>query len=123
MTGVLRSFRRPRSRLLLVAALLALTAQLVATLLAPVAEAQASHSAPAHVEANGTRQHHSHNPTDCAACVALQLTPVPQRQAAGMDTRVVRSRALPIARRRADRPEWFLPKNPRAPPAIPTRGR
>jgi hypothetical protein len=123
MTGVLRSFRRPRSRLFLVAATLALTAQAVATLLAPVAEARAFHSAPAHVEANGTEQHHSHNPTDCAACIALQLTPVPQREAAGVDTRAVRHRLIPAAPQHVDRPGWFRPKNPRAPPTIPTQAR
>ena len=54
MLGVLRSFRRPRSRLLLVAAFLAFTGQAVAALIAPAAEARASQSAPAHVEQGGT---------------------------------------------------------------------
>src|SRR4051812_14372516 len=84
MIGVLRSFRRPRSRVLLLTAIVALAAQAVATLLAPAAEARASKSAPAHVESGGTHQHHSHNPADCAACIALQLTGIPQ-QAPGSD--------------------------------------
>jgi hypothetical protein len=78
MSGVLRKFRRPRSRVLILAAFLALAAQGVATLLAPAAEARASQSAPAHVESGGTHKHHSHNPADCAACIALQLTGLPQ---------------------------------------------
>lgn len=78
MSGALRKFRRPRSRILVLAAFLALAAQGVATLLAPAAEARASRSAPAHVESGGTHQHHSHNPADCAACIALQLTGLPQ---------------------------------------------
>jgi hypothetical protein len=79
MSGVLRKFRRPRSRVLVLAAFLALAAQGVATLLAPAAEAHASRSAPAHVESGGTHKHHSHNPADCAACIALQLTGLPQQ--------------------------------------------
>ncbi|HEU6453498.1 MAG TPA: hypothetical protein VFT57_18920 [Gemmatimonadaceae bacterium] len=79
MHGILRRFRRPRSRVLVLAACLALAAQSVASLLAPAAEARASRSAPAHVESGGTHQHHSHNPADCAACIALQLTGIPQR--------------------------------------------
>lgn len=82
MHGLLQSFRRPRSRVLVLAACLVLAAQSVASLLAPAAEARASRSAPAHVEAAGTHQHHSHNPADCAACIALQLTGIPQRPSA-----------------------------------------
>ena len=85
MHGVLRSFRRPRSRILVLAACLALAAQSVASLLAPAAEARASRSAPAHVEGGGTHQHHAHNPADCAACLALQLTGVPQLTPANED--------------------------------------
>jgi len=79
MHGVLRKFRRPRSRVLILAALLALAAQSVASLVAPAAEARASRSAPTHVESGGTHRHHSHNPADCAACIALQLNGIPQR--------------------------------------------
>jgi hypothetical protein len=119
MTGVLRSFRRPRSRLILLAAFLAVMGQAVTTLIAPVAEAHASRSAPAHVEADGTQQHYSHNPTDCAACLALQLTGLPQHVAPSPPVRAVRFTSRPAESRRTVAPSWFDPNNSRAPPALP----
>jgi hypothetical protein len=123
MTGVLRSFRRPRSRVLLLAAILALTAQAVATLLAPAAEARASQSAPAHVESGGTHQHHSHNPADCAACIALQLTGMPQRAAGGNVVAAERRPINPPAALHIAKASRFDARNSRAPPApsIPVR--
>lgn len=118
MSGVLRSFRRARSRLLLVAALLALTGQAVATLVAPTAEARASHSAPAHVESGGTHKHHSHNPNDCPACIALQITALPQHAVDRPIFLTVRYSPHPAATRRIIAAHRFGPKAPRAPPAI-----
>lgn len=116
MSGVLRSFRRARSRLLLVAALLALTGQAVATLVAPTAEARASHSAPAHVESGGTHKHHSHNPNDCPACIALQITGLPQHAVDRPVFLAVRYAPHPAATRRVVAANRFSPKAPRAPP-------
>lgn len=123
MTGVLRSFRRPRSRALLLAAILALAAQAVATLLAPAAEARASQSAPAHVESGGTQKHHSHNPADCAACIALQLTGVPQQRAGGEIIVAERGAIAPPPALHTARASRFDPRNSRAPPppSIPVR--
>jgi len=73
MTGVFATFRSRRSRLSRVVGLLVLIAQVVAVGIAPSAEALASHSAAAHVEDAGIHLHHSHNPNDCPACLALQI--------------------------------------------------
>jgi hypothetical protein len=123
MPGVLRSFRRPRSRLLVLAAFLALATQSVATLLAPAAEARASRSAPAHVESGGTHQHHAHNPADCAACIALQLTPVPQTPARGSEIVAERGAISPPPALHLAKASRFDDRNSRAPPihSIPLR--
>ena len=118
MPGVLRSFRRSRSRLLLVAALLAFTGQAVAVLIAPAAEARASQSAPAHVEQGGTHKHHAHNPNDCPACIALQLTGLVQRAADGPVFSTARHVVRPPGLRHVIVTDRFDPKSPRAPPAV-----
>jgi len=121
MLGVLRSFRRPRSRLLLVAAFLAFTGQAVAALIAPAAEARASQSAPAHVEQGGTHKHHAHNPNDCPACIALQqLTSVVQHATESPTFPTARYAVRPTALHRIARVDRFDPKAPRAPPAVRT---
>jgi hypothetical protein len=123
MPGVLRSFRRPRSRVLILAAFLALAAQGVATLLAPAAEARASQSAPAHVEGSGTHQHHSHNPADCAACIALQLTGMPQLPPERTEVVAERGPINPPPALHIARASRFDDQNSRAPPppSIPLR--
>ncbi|HET7564910.1 MAG TPA: DUF2946 family protein [Gemmatimonadaceae bacterium] len=118
MPGVLRSFHRARSRVLLVAAFLALTGQAVATLVAPAAEARASHSAPAHVESGGTHKHHSHNPNDCPACIALQITGLPQHAVERPALLTVRFTPPPATTRRILAAHRFGPKSPRAPPLL-----
>jgi hypothetical protein len=123
MPGVLRSFRRPRSRLLVLAAFLALATQSVATLLAPAAEARASQSAPAHVENGGTHRHHGHNPADCAACIALQLTPVPQTPARSNEVVTEQGPINPPPALHIAKASRFDDRNSRAPPtpSIPLR--
>ncbi len=118
MPGVLRSFRRPRSRVLILAALLALAAQGVATLLAPAAEARASRSAPAHVEGGGTHQHHSHNPADCAACIALQLTGNPQLPHSGNQVVTEQGPINPPPAPHIAKASRFDARNSRAPPPL-----
>ena len=118
MTGVLRSSRRPRSRVLLLAAIIALAAQAVATLLAPAAEARASKSAPVHVESGGTHQHHSHNPADCAACIALQLTGVPQLATGGGLVVSEKGPVNPPPAPHAARASRFDARHSRAPPVL-----
>jgi hypothetical protein len=121
MFHVLRPARRARTRALFVAAFMALTAQVVATAVAPLAEARDAQAPAAHVESGGTHQHKqiTHNPDTCPACIALQLTPLPQRPAAARALiparyapRPVASSLVPAARSR------FAPKTPRAPPAF-----
>ena len=121
MPGVLRSFRRPRSRVLILAAFLALAAQGVATLLAPAAEARASHSAPAHVESGGTQKHHSHNPADCPACIALQLTGVPQTPPRNNDVVTEQGPINPPPALHIAKASRFDDRNSRAPPTPPFR--
>ncbi|HEX5436824.1 MAG TPA: DUF2946 family protein [Gemmatimonadaceae bacterium] len=118
MSGVFRAFRRPRSRVLLCAAIVVLVAQGVATLVAPSAEARASQSAPAHVEAGGTHKHHSHNPNDCPACIALQITPLPERPVAAPLALAVQVAARPAAAAPLILARRFEPKSPRAPPLL-----
>lgn len=120
MTGVFATFRSRRSRLTRLASLLALVAQIVAVAIAPAAEAHASVSAAAHVEDAGIHLHHSHNPNDCPACVALQIgaSSLPSRvdQPApgvhrGAALRVALRTVVPGVRR-------IEPHAPRAPPAL-----
>jgi len=120
MTGVFATFRSSRSRLTRVAGLILLIAQVVAVGIAPAAEALASHSAAAHVEDAGIHLHHSHNPNDCPACIALQIgangLPVrvePPTAAAQGDAplRVAQAIAPPRAR-------GIEPHAPRAPPLL-----
>lgn len=118
MPGVLRSFRRPRSRLLVLAAFLALATQSVATLLAPAAEARASQSAPAHVESGGTHRHHAHNPADCAACIALQLTPVAQTPARSNEVVTEQGPISPPPAPHIAKASRFDARNSRAPPTL-----
>ncbi len=117
MHGVLRGFRRPRSLLLVLTACLALAAQGVASLLAPAAEARASRSAPVHVEAGGTHQHHSHDPADCAACIALQLTGIPQLPPAGGKVVAERRLVVPPPAPRVASANHLDERHSRAPPA------
>lgn len=77
MSGVPAPVHRATTRFVRLAAVLALLAQAVATLVAPIAEARAQHSTPAHVEAGGTSRHWAHDPTDCAACLALRMVGAP----------------------------------------------
>ena len=118
MPGVLRSFRRSRSRLLLVAAFLAFAGQAVAVLIAPAAEARASQSAPAHVEQGGTHKHHAHNPNDCPACIALQIVGVVQRATDGPVVPTARHAVRPAAVRQVITTDRFDPNSPRPPPAV-----
>jgi len=120
MTGVFATFRSRRSRLTRITVLLVLIAQVVAVGIAPSAEAIASHSAAAHVEDAGIHLHHSHNPNDCPACLALQIgaNGLPSRVDApapvvhrGAPLRVARSVDPPRARR-------IAPHAPRAPPTL-----
>lgn len=120
MTGVFATFRSRRSRLTRLASLLALVAQIVAVAIAPTAEAHASVSAAAHVEDAGIHLHHSHNPNDCPACVALQIgansmpsrveSPAPATHR-GAVLRVALGTVVPGVRR-------IEPHAPRAPPSL-----
>jgi hypothetical protein len=117
---VLASVRTRHRRLLRLVALLLLGAQAVGIVVAPLAEARASHSAPAHVEEGGTQLHWSHNPNDCAACIALQLTPVPVRPTAAVPRATVRQMAPTLGVFSPAHPDRAGPHAPRAPPALPT---
>lgn len=100
-------------------ACLVLATQGVALLLAPAAEARAQHSAPVHVEPLGTHRHYAHNPDTCAACIALQLTPLPIRAARSPRRRLLLRIVAP--RDVAARAPWRrhgTPKSPRAPPPL-----
>jgi hypothetical protein len=101
---------------LILAAILALAAQSVATLLAPAAEARASQSAPAHVESGGTHQHHSHNPADCPACIALQLTGIPQTPARSNEVVTEQGPINPPPALHIAKASRFDARNSRAPP-------
>ncbi|MGH7649389.1 MAG: hypothetical protein ACREND_14830, partial [Gemmatimonadaceae bacterium] len=114
------TFRSRRSRVTRLAALLALVAQIVAVAIAPAAEARASVSAAAHVEDAGIHLHHSHNPNDCPACVALQIgaSSLPSRAEQARPAahhravlRVAVQTVAPGARR-------LGPHAPRAPPTL-----
>lgn len=120
MTGVFATLRTRQSRLTRLAGLVALIAQVVAVAIAPAAEARASVSAAAHVEDAGIHLHHSHNPNDCPACVALQIgaSSLPSRAdqpapvAVGeVALRGARPTLVPRARR-------IEPHAPRAPPIL-----
>ncbi|HEX6815861.1 MAG TPA: hypothetical protein VF102_09330 [Gemmatimonadaceae bacterium] len=120
MTGVFATFRSSRSRLTRLAGLILLIAQVVAVGIAPAAEALASHSAAAHVEDAGIHLHHSHNPNDCPACLALQIG------ATGLPSRVERptpavARVAPMRVAQAVAPpraRGIEPHAPRAPPLL-----
>lgn len=120
MTGVLASIRTRHRRMLRLIALLVLGAQAVGIVVAPLAEARSSRSAPAHVEEGGTHLHWSHNPTDCAACVALQLTPVPAQRAVPVPRRFAKQPPPVIPVLSAAHPERAGPHSPRAPPTPPS---
>jgi hypothetical protein len=120
MTGVLASLRTRRTRLLRFVAVLLLAAEAVGIVVAPSAEAVASRSAPAHVEAGGTHLHHSHIPETCPACVALQINGIPSRPDAPELPGAEEHEPLPFFA-----PTWLTsrgsrsdPKTPRAPPLI-----
>lgn len=120
MTGVFATFRSRRSHVTRLAALVALVAQIVAVAIAPAAEARASVSAAAHVEDAGIHLHHSHNPNDCPACVALQIgaSSLPSRveePAAAAHPGAVLRVALQTVIRGARRLD---PHAPRAPPTL-----
>ncbi len=97
-------------------AVLLLAAQAVSIALAPSAEAFASRSAPAHVEASGTSLHHSHIPEACAACLALQLIGIALRPHRPELPAAPRSEPLPAASVRSPRAPRPGPNAPRAPP-------
>lgn len=120
MTGVLASIRTRHHRLLRLVALLVLGAQAVGIVVAPLAEARSSRSAPAHVEEGGTHLHWSHNPADCAACIALQLTPVPVRPSTAVPRVAVRRMPPIVAVFSPAHPDRAGPHSPRAPPPLPT---
>ncbi len=123
LTGMfhrLRPTRRVRSRLLLLAAFVALVGQGVGALVAPIVEGHTAAGPPAHAESGGTHQHKqiTHNPDTCPACAALQLTGLPQR--AARPTVHVHGRYAPRspqAEHVAPASGRFAPKAPRAPPA------
>jgi hypothetical protein len=68
-----------RSRLLKLAALLLLAAQLVAVCLAPLAEGRAFVDFPNHIEAPGAPPHAGHHSGVCAFCVLRHFSPLPAR--------------------------------------------
>jgi hypothetical protein len=114
-TLISRRFRLPR-----LAATLALIAQVVAVGIAPAAEAVASVSAPAHVEAGGTHLHHSHNPADCPACTALSLSASSNPERPDVPRLTALHRALPRIDRRpiVTRARRIEPHTPRPPPLL-----
>ena len=117
MNSVPYAVRPPRQSFRAIAAIVALVAQLVATMLAPAADAHAGASAPQHVEAAGTRLHYSHNPTDCASCAAQQLVGLLER-AHGAPRPTAARRALRVAAPlEPSIPGEFSPGAPRAPPS------
>lgn len=64
---------RARSRWFWVALALSAIAQFNVIAILPFADANVGRSAPAHVEAYGTKTHYTHDEANCAACVARQL--------------------------------------------------
>jgi hypothetical protein len=91
-------------------------AQFDVVALAPFADANEGRSAPAHVEAYGTRIHYAHDEANCALCVARQLIgrasvvvrlPLPAEHPTG----IIASVELPVVS--LDR---FSVASPRAPP-------
>lgn len=120
MMGVSTTALSRRFRFWRIASALALIAQIVTVAVAPSAEAIASHSAPVHVEAGGTHLHHSHNPADCPACLALALSASGLPSLPAVPRLAGPLRAVPSAARPAaiTRPRRIAPHAPRAPPAI-----
>jgi hypothetical protein len=70
------ALRIRRSRTVVLAAAFLAAAQFAVAVVAPVLDADAAASAPAHVEAFGIHLHFAHNPDDCAACVAQSIVAV-----------------------------------------------
>ncbi|HJU89161.1 MAG TPA: hypothetical protein VJ672_07215 [Gemmatimonadaceae bacterium] len=68
---------RTRSRLMTLLATLAALGQLAVTVVAPLGEARAGQSAPAHVEAQGVAQHYAHDEATCVACSATAQLSLP----------------------------------------------
>jgi hypothetical protein len=119
MTGVLSTLRHRRRGLLRWVAMLLLAAEAVGIVVAPSAEAVASRSAPAHVEAGGTHLHHSHIPETCAACIALQITGLPIRHEPPEPPAPARQEPRPVVPLDAGRAIRAGPNSPRAPPILP----
>jgi hypothetical protein len=116
MTSVFPA-RRQRSRWFwFVLALFAL-AQIDVVAVVPFADANAGRSAPAHIEAYGTKAHYAHDEATCAVCVARQLIgrtelPVQVALPAGHV-----SGAIPSVELHAISLDRFSVATPRAPPA------
>ena len=105
--------RRTVFRLL---ATLAAAAQVSVSAFGPIVDGLGGEGAPSHVEAFGIRLHYSHNPDDCAACIAASLVAALPPSGLGVIPAVVRvlrvaSRAIAPAA-----PGLPTPKAPRAPP-------
>ena len=111
--------RTYRARFIAITAMLALAGQAVIALIAPAAEARSWHSVPAHVEPEGTTQHHVHNAADCPSCLAMQLTGLPQ--AAERPELVVHEAPIvpPVAILGVARATRVDPRHSRAPPPRP----
>lgn len=71
------SLRFRRSRAVVLAAAFLAAAQFGVAAIAPVLDADAGRSAPAHVESFGIHLHFAHNPDDCAACLAQSIVATP----------------------------------------------
>ena len=110
------SLRFRRSRAVVLAAAFLAAAQFGVAAIAPVLDADAGRSAPAHVESFGIHLHFAHNPDDCAACLAQSIVAAAPAVAPALPTAVAHptefaSRA-PVG---AERDGW-RPDVARAPP-------
>jgi hypothetical protein len=120
-------FRAPRTALRLArrsgrgaraAFLLAMVAQLVAVVIAPVVHASFTRPLAAHVEAPGDAAHQTHDDADCASCAVQHLAGRVERPAAMLPPPHGREQAV------ATRAAAFVPApvafvgSPRAPPVI-----
>jgi len=108
---------RPLRRRFRALAIAAAAVQLLVVAAGPLVEGGEGPSAPVHIERFGTSKHFSHNPDDCAACLAATLVAAPPRAALAVVPAVLRvaapeTRRAPRAVRVAE-----SPKSPRAPPA------
>lgn len=105
-----------RSRVFAIAAALVASAQFAVATVAPLLDADAGSSAPAHVENFGSHQHFAHNPDDCAACLAQSIVVAAPAVATSLPVRAaIRTEFAPRAPRSAERGDW-RPDGARAPP-------